>query len=232
MASRTCTQRIEEERIALLEQWRAHPDWTVKDASRELGVPTRTRRDWKKQYQSTLNERPAKRAGRRVSYIFLEKHNLPSGVAINGDDVHDVISGDLNVNENCEDTNRTSIVVIGVASAHHNRFGDLYDNGDVADGSGGCLDSNAKVGCSADNDRSGAGNEDESGSGAKQGNNEGEIDGDCKSGLCSSGRIGALSRIAACLELSSGTVGLSDTVNPPTAVFIRERWGRSQKFST
>ncbi|OWZ05338.1 hypothetical protein PHMEG_00022589 [Phytophthora megakarya] len=55
MAKRTTTQRSEKERIALLKQWKSHPQWTAGDAARELQVNVRMLNDWKKRYWDGLD---------------------------------------------------------------------------------------------------------------------------------------------------------------------------------
>lgn len=56
MSRRVCTQRTEREKFQLLRQWQSHPEWTLRDASHELGVYDSTLRGWKEQYWHRLDE--------------------------------------------------------------------------------------------------------------------------------------------------------------------------------
>jgi len=70
MSKRECLHRTEKEKVELLKQWKLHPDWTINEASRELGVKEPTLRGWKRRYWQGLDtavgsERKRRKGGGR-----------------------------------------------------------------------------------------------------------------------------------------------------------------------
>ncbi|EEY64338.1 uncharacterized protein PITG_02914 [Phytophthora infestans T30-4] len=56
MAKRVCVQRTEKEKIAITRVWKAHPEWSLEDAVRELCVKPTSLRDMKRQYWDLSDE--------------------------------------------------------------------------------------------------------------------------------------------------------------------------------